>query len=109
MVSKSTRVDIHLRECRKYNSFSNCSPSVLQFFLLPHAIFREKEKEGGKMYCYDEQHQLIGVISCFPKAGEEHAWGDDLYLCTGNQTTGLGCRNGIIFKKSRKKVMRCLD
>lgn len=51
------------------------------------------------MYCYDEKANLIGVISCFPKEGEEHAWGEDVYVCTGKTTSGLGCENGMIFKK----------
>lgn len=51
------------------------------------------------MYCYDEQGNFLSVISCFPKEGEEHAWDGVAYICTGKHTTGLGCRNGIIFKK----------
>lgn len=51
------------------------------------------------MYCYDEQNIFLGVISCFPKKGEEHAWGDDSYVCTGEMTKEYGCRNGMIFKK----------
>lgn len=51
------------------------------------------------MYCYDEQGKLLGAISCIPKKDEEHAWGDDVYVCTGETTSGLGCKNGMIFKK----------
>lgn len=51
------------------------------------------------MYCYDENGKFLGVVSCFPKEGEEHAWGDDAYICTGEMTTEKGCENGTIFKK----------
>lgn len=50
------------------------------------------------MYCYDENEKFLGVVSCFPKEGEEHAWGDDVYICVGT-TTDLGCKNGMIFNK----------
>lgn len=51
------------------------------------------------MYCYDENGKFLSVISCIPKKDEEHAWDGVLYICTGEFTTGLGCRNGMIFKK----------
>lgn len=57
------------------------------------------EKELEKMYCYDEQGNCLGVISCAPKGGEEHAWGDNFYICTGEWTKDKGCENGLIFKK----------
>lgn len=52
------------------------------------------------MYCYDEKGELLGVIACIPKEGEEHLWGDTAYVCTGEVTIDKGCReNGMIFKK----------
>lgn len=55
------------------------------------------------MYCYDLNGELLGVVSCIPQEGEEHLWGDTLYVCTGDVTTNKGCReNGMIFKKVNK-------
>lgn len=51
------------------------------------------------MYCYDENYQVIGVISCIPKEGEEHLFDGIAYVCTGETTDGLGCKQGMIFKK----------
>jgi hypothetical protein len=28
------------------------------------------------MNCYDEHGEYLGMISCFPKEGEEHVWYD---------------------------------
>jgi hypothetical protein len=62
-------------------------------------LLKSKQKKGGDiMYCYDENEKFLGVVSCFPKEGEEHAWGDDVYICVGT-TTDLGCKNGMIFNK----------
>lgn len=52
------------------------------------------------MYCYDDNGQFLSVISCIPHEGEEHYWeGYGVYECTGEFTKGLGCRNGMIFRK----------
>ena len=57
------------------------------------------------MYCYDEKGELLGVISCIPKEGEEHLWGDTAYVCTGEVTTNKGCKeNGMIFNKVTYKI-----
>jgi hypothetical protein len=49
------------------------------------------------MYCYDEKGQELGVVSCFPKAGEQHMWGDDVYECIGDNEE-KGCKYGMVFK-----------
>ena len=52
------------------------------------------------MYCYDENGKSLGAISCISKKGEEHMWIDEnVYICTGETTKNLGCKNGMIFKK----------
>ncbi|MED3562294.1 hypothetical protein [Bacillus xiapuensis] len=50
------------------------------------------------MYCYDDKGTFLGVVSCFPEVGEEHTWGEDVYICVGT-TMNLGCKNGMIFNK----------
>ena len=50
------------------------------------------------MYCYNEEGELLGVVSCFPQIGEEHMWDDVVYVCVGI-TDNKGCKNGMTFKR----------
>ncbi len=50
-------------------------------------------------HAYDDKGNFLSVIQCDPQKGEHHMWGHDLYECTGEWTTDLGDKNGVIFKK----------
>lgn len=40
------------------------------------------------MYCFDEDGNKLGVISCFPEIGEEHGW----YDAEGNPVFSGRCK-----------------
>jgi hypothetical protein len=59
--------------------------------------------EVREMYCYDEQGNMLGVVSCFPDVGEQHMWGDDVYECVGDNGK-RDCTFGMVFKHVERVV-----
>lgn len=50
------------------------------------------------MVCYTEENMYLGTVSTIVKIGEEHMFGDELFICTKTETEC--CRIIAIFKKA---------